>query len=365
MDARSTSTPRDIDEKPSAFWTARFPAPPTEGARAHFWYYGRLEPDPNMSHVTVLVGGIGGAKLLVGLLEVLPEEEIRAVVNVGDDRRAFGLHISPDIDTVLHALAGELDPARGWSRTAEAHHFQTTARKLGMRFDVPIDDRGLATHVLRTHLLAEGRSLEEATRILADRFGIGVAIIPATNDPVRTSVVTDGGDMSVREYYAGEAHASAVRYDGAEQSQSSATAIDAILTASRVILAPADPVRGMSALLALPGIRKALADTRAPVIGVSPLAGSQPVDAARNGTFQPRLEGLMTAAGFEAASVPALVTRFRPFMGQFVMHTTDLGLLDGLRETGIGVWVENIVMGGSEDAARLARRLVNEERRVG
>jgi LPPG:FO 2-phospho-L-lactate transferase len=318
-----------------------------------------------MSHVTVLAGGIGGAKLLVGLVDVLPEEQIRVVVNVGDDRELLGLHISPDVDSVLDALSGELDPARGWVRSAESYNFQSTVRKLGVRFDVPVGDRSLATHLVRTSLLGEGRTLEEATAVLADRFGIGATIIPATNDRVRTCVVTETGEMSVGEYYAGAAVANSVRYDGAEQSQASETAVDAILTASRVIIAPADPVRGIGSLLAIPGIRNALSRTSAPVIAVSPLAGSQPVASTRNGVSNQRLESLMTAAGFETASVPAIVRRFVPIFTQIVMHTTDLPLLDTVRAAGVGVWVENIVMGGAEDASRLARRLTNDDRKVG
>ncbi len=313
-----------------------------------------------MGHVTVLGGGLETAKFLTGLVEVFPEERIRVVVNVGDDDETWGLHVSPDVDCILYALAGELDPARNWRRRGETFQSCDGARRLGLRSNRKIGDRDLATHLLRTQLLRSGSSLEEATRELTERFGVGVSILPATNQRVRTRVLTQGGAMSVADFYANPAATVlSVCYEGAEDAQALSTAIDAIMTASRVILAPADPVRCMDAILAVPGIRDALGRTPAAVIGVSPVVGTH-----LPGNNGARFEPLMRVAGGAPVSAQTVAQRYGDFLDQFVIHTSDLSLLEAIRKAGPRVWVENIVVAGPDDAARLARRVVNEERPV-
>lgn len=314
-----------------------------------------------MSHVTVLGGGLETAKFLAGLVEVLPEERVRVVVNVGDDDETWGLHVSPDVDRILCALAGELDPARDWQRRGETFRSHDGARRLGMRSSPKIGDRDLATHLLRTQLLRSGSSLEEATRELTERFGVGVQIFPATNQRVRTRVRVPGGAISVAEFYANPAaNALAVCYEGAEDAEATSKAIDAIMSAWRVVLAPADPVRCMDAILAVPGIRDALRRTPAAVIGISPVVGSHLLG--DNGS---RFEPLMKVTGGASVSAQAVAERYGDLLDQFVIHTSDLSVLEVIRKVMPGVWVENIVVSGPDDAARLARRVVNEDRPVG
>ena len=313
-----------------------------------------------MSHITVLAGGLGSAKFLVGLVEVLSEEQVRVIANVGDDRQVWGLHVSPDIDCVLHALAGELNPAKDWNRTGQTFECYRTARRLGLKSKSKIGDRDLATHLLRTSLLRSGRSLEETTGEIADRFGLGLKIMPATNDSVRTIVETPDGDMRVADFYEqNSVEATGIRYEGADVAKPAEDVIDSILSATRVIVAPADPIRSTGAILAIPSIRAALVRSKAGVVAVSPIVGSQPVRGPGVG-----LEKLMRVTGSDTISVHTFADRYRDFLNQLVIHTTDLSLLDEVRETGLGVWVENIVMSSSDDATRLAGRVVNEERSV-
>ena len=313
-----------------------------------------------MSHVSVLAGGLASARFLVGLGDVLPEEQIHVIVNVGDDGEEWGLHSSPDIDCILHALAGELNPAKDWQRDGESFQCYDMARRLGLKSTRKIGDRDLATHLARHTLLQQGRNIGAATRELAERFGLGVSIFPVTDDRVRTRIQTADGDLSVAEYYAAEsAVAQAVRYEGAGSAQASARVVDSIMTASRVIVAPADPVRTLDAMLAIPGVRDALVRTEAGVVAVSPFVGSQSV-----GDSCGRLRDLMRVTGSETVSALAIVERYRDFVNSIVIHTTDLRELDRIRAAGIEVWVENILMSTIDDARRLAGRVANQKRSV-
>jgi LPPG:FO 2-phospho-L-lactate transferase len=211
--------------------------------------------------------------------------------------------------------------------------------------------------------LRSGSNLEEVTSQLAERFGVGVNVIPATSDPVRTWVEAADGETAPR-VTPSEATPSnpmpvsaPIRYEGADQAMASARAVASIMQASRVILAPSDPVRVWDAMLAIPGLRDAIRRTKAVKIAISPIAGSQPLtgDGAE-------LERLMKATGSAQVSVADLATRYRDVLGDLVIHTTDVDALDAVRAAGVGAWAENILIGNPEDAARLARRLVSQER---
>ena len=152
-----------------------------------------------MSHLTVLAGGTGAAKFLLGLMDVVPEEKLHIIVNVGDDQEVWGLYVSPDIDTILYALAGELDPNRGWGRRDETFQCLDTIRKLGMPSWFRLGDRDLATHLVRSSLMAQGATLEEATEKLADRFGVGALVMPATNSPIRTLIQTESQTLAFQQ----------------------------------------------------------------------------------------------------------------------------------------------------------------------
>lgn len=311
-----------------------------------------------MSHVTVLAGGTGGAKFLVGLLDVLPEEQVHIVANVGDDYQVWGLRVCPDIDRILYALAGELDPNRDWGRRGETFHCQNMIRKLGMPAATRIGDHDLATHLVRSSLSSAGASLEEVTSELADRFGLGALIMPASNDPVRTRIHTSEEMLTIPEYFSREERpeVTGVRYEGSDTARAPERVIASILEASRVILAPSEPVLSIGAILAVSGVRDALTKTEAGVVAISPVVGSQPVSG---------LGGeLMTATGSTEVSARAVAERYKDFLDHIVIHTTDLPVSDAVREVGVGVWVENIFMNNIDDASRLAGRVANEERAV-
>ncbi len=312
-----------------------------------------------MSHVTVLAGGSGAAKFLMGLVDVLPEEDIHVVVNVADDYEMWGLHISPDIDRILYSLAGEVNPHRGGGRPNETYNCHDTIRKLGLRSKMRIGDHEMATQLLRSNLLSRGAKLDEVTSELADRFGIGTRIMPASNDRIRSRIHHSEGTWSLEEYLArGETSnaVTGVSYEGAETALALKGVIASILEASRVILAPSDPVLSIGAILAVPGIRDALTRTEAGVVAISPIVGSQPVSGGDG--------RLMQVTGSSEVSARSIAERYRTFLGDIVIHTTDLGSLEAVRQVGVGVWVENILINNLEGATRLASRVTNTERSV-
>jgi LPPG:FO 2-phospho-L-lactate transferase len=312
-----------------------------------------------MSHMTVLAGGSGAAKFLLGLVDVLPEEDIHVVVNVADDHEMWGLHISPDIDRILYSLSGELDPYRGWDRPNETYNCQDTIRKLGLRSKTRLGDHEMATQLIRSNLLNNGAKLEEVTSELADRFGIGIRIMPASNDRVRNLIHHSEGTWSLQQYLArGETSnvATGISYEGAEAALAPEGVIASILEASRVILAPSDPVLSIGPILSIAGIRDALSQTQAGVVAISPVVGSQPVSG--------HAGQLMTVSGSTEVSVRSVAERYRSFLGDIVIHTSDLESLEAVRELGVGVWVENILINNLADSTRLARRVTNLERSI-
>ena len=312
-----------------------------------------------MSHITVLAGGSGAAKFLLGLVDVVPEEQVHVVVNVGDDHEVWGLYVTPDIDSILYALAGELDPNRGWGRRDETFRCLETIKKLRMPSWFRVGDRDLATHLVRSDLLRHGADLTEATAQLADRFGLGAVIMPVTDSPVRTRIHTPEETLAFQEYFVRENCAPKVQgvsYEGADAARASTTVVDSILNASRIILAPSNPVTSIGAILAVPGIREALVNTRAGIVAISPIIGSQPVSGPAG--------ILMEATGSNGVSARAVAERYRDFLDQIVIHTTDLPLLEEVRSAGVGVWVENILINSVDDASRLAQRVTNEDRPV-
>lgn len=312
-----------------------------------------------MGHLTVLTGGGGGARLLGGLIDVRAEEELHVVANVGNDCELWGLYCCPDIDLVLHAFSGQIDPYRRAPANGVSYECFETIRKLGMPSWLRIADRDLATHLVRSQILRGGGTLEEATRHLTDRFGLGIRLLPPTNDPVRTMVLRPEAEIGGLEYLAGPDRfpdASGVSYRGADKARALPAVVESILGAERVILAPADPLFGLGPILAVGDLRQALMRTRAAVIAVSPLIGSQP---ARGGDYP-----LMNTSGDTGAKVVRLAEHLKGMVDCMVLHTSDVQALAAVRAMGMDGWVDNVVLDNREEAARLAGRLVFAGRAV-
>lgn len=232
--------------------------------------------------VVVLTGGVGGAKLVLGLTRICQPESVTAIVNTGDDFRHLGLYISPDIDTLLYTLSGKASAAQGWGREGESWAFMEAMKSLGGDDWFLLGDGDLALHVLRSHLLSSGQSLSAITARFAAAWGLALSILPMSDDPVATHVLTEEGELSFQRYFVERRCTPAVRsirFCEADAAQPAPGVIEAIVDprTRAILIAPSNPWLSVDPILAVPGIREALKAATAPVVAVSPIVGGQAV----------------------------------------------------------------------------------------
>lgn len=303
------------------------------------------------SRIVVICGGVGAARFLRGLVEVVDPAEITAIVNVADDMKLHGLHISPDIDTVVYTLADEIDPERGWGLRNESWQAMETLGRYGDGAWFSLGDRDLATHLHRTGRLDEGATISEITGEIATAWGVGVSITPATDDSIRTKVTLaeNGSEIDFQRYFVGHQHAvavSAVRFDGADDAGPAPGVLGAIADAEVVVIAPSNPIVSIAPVLAVPGIRAALAARTRPTVAISPIVGG----AALKG---PAAQ-MMIELGHEA-SVTGVARLLADVADLLVIDDVDARLAAPIRETGITPYVTDTIMSDPRAAARLAR----------
>ncbi len=233
-----------------------------------------------MTRTVVLTGGVGGAKLVLGLSQIMAAEDLTAIVNTGDDFRHIGLHISPDIDTLLYTLAGKANAKQGWGREGESLAFMGALRELGGDDWFLLGDGDMALHVLRSHALAEGETLSAITARFAAQWGISIRVLPMSNEPVATMLDCDEGRLEFQRYFVArrcEPVVRAITFAGAAQASAAPGVVEAIERAEAVLIAPSNPFLSVDPLLAIPAIRSALKRTTAPVVAVSPLIAGQAI----------------------------------------------------------------------------------------
>jgi len=223
--------------------------------------------------VVVLSGGVGAAKLLNGLVKVIDPSEITAIVNVADDTNLHGLHISPDLDTVIYTLAGEIDPQKGWGLIDESWNAMDMISRYGGVDWFQLGDRDLGTHMYRTHRLLQGASLSTVTEEIANSLKVKVNILPVSDDSIKTFVTTsDLGELEFQEYFVRHKHdlkVTEVHFKGIENAKPGPKVIDEITNASAIIIAPSNPIVSISPILSVPGISEALQQKRNSTVAVS------------------------------------------------------------------------------------------------
>jgi LPPG:FO 2-phospho-L-lactate transferase len=229
--------------------------------------------------ITALAGGVGAARLLRGMIEVLPPGEITAIVNTGDDTVLHGLHISPDLDTVMYTLADAINPETGWGLAGETWRVMESLERLGGITWFNLGDQDLATHCYRTQRLSEGATLGQVTRELAEAWGVSITMLPVTDDPLRTRVQpVDGDEISFQEYFVRLRHdvaVAGVRFEGASAARPGPGVLEALDGGDLVVVCPSNPVVSIDPLLAVPGVLDHVRHRRDRVVGVSPIiAGS-------------------------------------------------------------------------------------------
>ncbi|MGH3102716.1 MAG: 2-phospho-L-lactate transferase [Gaiellaceae bacterium] len=230
--------------------------------------------------VVALSGGVGGARFLRGLVEVVEPDHLTIVGNVGDDVEVLGLHVSPDLDSILYALAGLADEERGWGRAGESWNALSSAAELGGESWFRLGDLDLGLHLVRTQAMGRGESLSAVTAALATRLGLRPALLPATDDPVRTWLATPAGTFAFQEWFVARGHrdeVDAVEYRGAESARPAPGVVEALDASELIVLAPSNPYVSIGPILAVGAVRDALVRRRAPAVSVSPLVGGRAV----------------------------------------------------------------------------------------
>ena len=248
--------------------------------------------------VAVLSGGVGGARFLRGVVDVVDPAGVTAIVNVGDDLEVLGLSVSPDLDSVLYALAGLADEERGWGRADETWNALATVEGLGGEAWFRLGDRDLGLHVVRTQALRAGASLSAVTAKLAAALGLETAIVPATDEPLRTWLDTPNGSFDFQHWFVARAHrdpVDRVRFEGAAAARPAPGVLEALHDAELILIAPSNPFVSIGPILAVERIRSALERRRVPCVAVSPLIGGRAVKGPAGAMLQ-RLEGGTTAA---------------------------------------------------------------------
>jgi LPPG:FO 2-phospho-L-lactate transferase len=230
--------------------------------------------------VTVLTGGVGGARFVRALAETLPPADVTAIVNVGDDLDVFGLHVSPDLDSVLYALAGLGDEERGWGRSGETWRALESATQLGADAWFRLGDLDLGLHLARAERLARGEPLSDATAALARAAGVETTILPATDDALRTRLETPAGSFEFQDWFVRRGHrdeVDAVRFEGSETAAPAPGVLAALADADLLAIAPSNPYVSIWPILAVGAVREALEQRSVPCVGVSPLIGGRAV----------------------------------------------------------------------------------------
>lgn len=300
--------------------------------------------------IVVLTGGTGGAKFVQGLAEVVPAHELTMIVNTGDDLTWWGLHVSPDLDSVTYALAGILSRERGWGVDGDTFHCLDGMRRVGAPAWFQLGDRDLATHLRRSQLLSENKTLTEATAAIARSLGVAVRVLPMTDDCVETRLLAADGELSFQEYFVRERYqvpVQGVRFQGAEQARPAPGVLEAIAQAEAIVIAPSNPITSIGPILAVPGIRQALQRTKAAVAAISPIIA----DAAVSG---PAAE-LMRMRDLPV-SIAGVARCYADFLDLLIADERDAAY--GTPIEGIAVRYTSTLMNSNSDKAALARSML-------
>ncbi|MFA9445116.1 2-phospho-L-lactate transferase [Egicoccus sp. AB-alg6-2] len=298
----------------------------------------------------VLAGGVGAARFLRGLTAAVPGEEIVAVVNVGDDLTLHGLRICPDLDSITYWLAGVVHPEQQWGRADERHTVADELRRFGDPGWFTLGDRDLATHLHRTARLREGAPLSVVTDEIRRAFGVSTRLLPVTDDPVETRIHTsDGRDLHFQEYWVRERarpQVAEIAFAGAADAEPAPGVVEAILDADVVLVAPSNPVVSIDPILRVPGLRAAVHQSPAPVVGVSPIVGGRVV--------RGMAHRLLPAVGAEV-SAAGVAAYYGDLLDAWVVDDRDRDAVATVEATGVRAVATDTMMDDPEVAAALAR----------
>ena len=303
--------------------------------------------------VLALAGGVGGAKLCLGLARILDVGDLQIVVNTGDDEEFYGLHVSPDLDTVMYTLAGLSNPDTGWGIAGETFATLESLGRLGEDTWFGLGDRDMATHIVRTNMLRQGRTLSEVTARLYKALGVEHAVAPMSDDRVRTSVVTDVGTLAFQTYFVKhrcEPVVSDLLFDGAENSSMSEAFSDALRDAEALVYCPSNPMLSIAPILAVRGVESAIRSFDGVRVAVSPIVGGKAIrgPAAK----------LLAELG-EDVSCVGVARRYMGLCDVFVLDESDRRHADEVRSLGMEPVVLDTIMNSNDDKVALARSILD------
>ncbi len=301
---------------------------------------------------TVFAGGVGASRYLQGLYQVVQPAEITVISNTGDDVEMFGLHVSPDTDIVMYALAGAVNPETGWGLTGDTFAVVDQLQRFGYERWFNLGDRDLAMAIHRTRLIHEGVPMHEIVAGLARDWGLACAILPMTNDPVRTMITGPEGELAFQEYMVRlrtDVDVKSIRFEGIESARPAPGVLEAIATDETVTLAPSNPFVSIGPILAVEGIRSALESTTATRIAVSPIIAGQVVKG-------PAAK-MMTTLGYEVSAL-GVAKIYQGLIDLFVLDEQDRELAPSVEALGMKVLVTDTMMTSMERKAELARDIL-------
>ena len=314
-----------------------------------------MNPSASSPSILALSGGIGGAKLALGLTHAMPPEKLMIIGNIGDDFVHLGLNISPDLDTLMYTLSGKSDSDKGWGLANESWTVMQALEKMGGETWFKLGDMDLATHLERTHQLRAGVSLTEITSYFCQQFGIEARIIPVSNDRVHTIVETPDGDMTFQDYFVKERckpTVSGLSFQGADKALPNPELIETLQNQSlqAVVICPSNPFLSIDPILAVRGVREELRACSAPVIAVSPIVGGNAV----KGPTKKNLRELG-----HPVSATAIANYYRDFIDGFIVDIQDEATAPEIQKLDIAVKVSNTMMTDLTTKIELAQTVLN------
>jgi LPPG:FO 2-phospho-L-lactate transferase len=302
-----------------------------------------------MPRITVLAGGVGGARFARGLLACVPAADVTIVGNVGDDLEHWGLSISPDLDTLLYTLTGRIHPEQGWGVAGDTREAMAVVAELGGVDWFILGDRDIGLHLVRSERLRAGEPLSSVTADFARRYGLEARLLPASDDRVRTRIVAPGGELAFQEWLVGRRAAdpvSAVRFDGVPGARPAPGVLDAIASAERIVLAPSNPFVSLDPILAVDGVRAAVEARRGDVVAITPMIGANAVKGP--------LAGMLETLGHDVSAV-GVAGVVAPLASRFVLDSADESRTAEVRALGLDVICVATLMREPAAAAALAR----------
>ncbi len=302
--------------------------------------------------IVVLAGGVGAARFLQGLVQVVPQEEITVIVNTGDDREFYGLHVAPDLDIVMYTLAGLVNETQGWGLIDDTYHTMQQLTSYGNEDWFMLGDRDLATHIHRTQRLRQGQTLSEITNGLRASLGLKLRLLPMSDQSVQTHVLTPAGLLHFEEYMVKRRCSDPVQditFVGASSAKPAPGVLDALKQAEAILIAPSNPLVSIGSILAVPGIHDVLHEASGMIVAVSPIVGGAPIKGPA--------DKLMSGMHMEVSAV-GVARYYRDFLDVMVIDQQDTHLLAAIEDLGIPAIATDTIMRDAATKAALARTVL-------